>query len=128
MALCAICGEEEEGEGPPFIGVTTWDFLWPLNSALYPPSLLFTFSSLSLPPPLSPSLLSLPPLPPSFPPSLPPSLSPSLPPSLSLPPSGLVKLGAHCVTRKTVAVKIINREKLSKSVLLKASNRWCGML
>ena len=25
----------------------------------------------------------------------------------------------HCVTRKTVAVKMINREKLSKSVLLK---------
>lgn len=34
---------------------------------------------------------------------------------------GLVRLGVHCVTRKTVAVKIINREKLSKSVLLKVS-------
>ena len=34
-------------------------------------------------------------------------------------PAGLVKLGLHCVTRKTVAVKIINREKLSKSVLMK---------
>jgi len=33
--------------------------------------------------------------------------------------TGLVKLGLHCVTRKTVAVKIINREKLSKSVLMK---------
>ena len=28
-------------------------------------------------------------------------------------------MGVHCVTRKTVAVKIINREKLSKSVLMK---------
>ena len=33
--------------------------------------------------------------------------------------AGLVKLGVHCVTRKTVAVKIINREKLSNSVLMK---------
>lgn len=33
--------------------------------------------------------------------------------------TGLVKLGVHCVTRRTVAVKIINREKLSKSVLMK---------
>lgn len=33
--------------------------------------------------------------------------------------TGLVKLGVHCITRKTVAVKIINREKLSKSVLMK---------
>ncbi|GBM60776.1 hypothetical protein AVEN_233840-1 [Araneus ventricosus] len=32
---------------------------------------------------------------------------------------GLVKLGVHCVTGKKVAVKIINREKLSESVLLK---------
>ncbi|GFT94118.1 hypothetical protein NPIL_148941 [Nephila pilipes] len=31
----------------------------------------------------------------------------------------LVKLGVHCVTGKKVAVKIINREKLSESVLLK---------
>ena len=36
--------------------------------------------------------------------------------------SGLVRLGVHCVTRKTVAVKMINREKLSKSVLLKVSS------
>ena len=28
-------------------------------------------------------------------------------------------MGVHCVTRKSVAVKIINREKLSKSVLMK---------
>lgn len=30
-----------------------------------------------------------------------------------------MKLGVHCSTGKTVAVKIINREKLSKSVLMK---------
>ena len=35
--------------------------------------------------------------------------------------AGLVRLGVHCVTRKTVAVKIINREKLSKSVLMKVA-------
>lgn len=34
---------------------------------------------------------------------------------------GLVKLGIHCTTGRTVAVKIINREKLSKSVLMKVS-------
>ncbi|XP_076313284.1 serine/threonine-protein kinase BRSK2-like isoform X4 [Tachypleus tridentatus] len=33
--------------------------------------------------------------------------------------TGLVKLGVHCVTGKKVAVKIINREKLSESVLQK---------
>jgi BR serine/threonine kinase len=33
--------------------------------------------------------------------------------------TGLVKQGVHCNTGKTVAVKIINREKLSKSVLMK---------
>ena len=32
---------------------------------------------------------------------------------------GLVKLGVHCVTGKKVAIKIINREKLSESVLIK---------
>ncbi|CAB3252609.1 unnamed protein product [Arctia plantaginis] len=32
---------------------------------------------------------------------------------------GLVKLGVHCVTGKKVAIKIINREKLSESVLMK---------
>ncbi|CAH0699517.1 unnamed protein product [Spodoptera exigua] len=31
----------------------------------------------------------------------------------------LVKLGVHCVTGKKVAIKIINREKLSESVLMK---------
>ncbi|XP_074593090.1 serine/threonine-protein kinase BRSK2-like [Brevipalpus obovatus] len=33
--------------------------------------------------------------------------------------TGLVKLGVHCVTGKKVAVKIINRDKLSESVLQK---------
>ena len=32
---------------------------------------------------------------------------------------GLVKLGVHCVAGKKVAIKIINREKLSESVLQK---------
>ena len=31
--------------------------------------------------------------------------------------SGLVKLGTHCVLGKKVAIKIINKEKLSESVL-----------
>lgn len=35
--------------------------------------------------------------------------------------AGLVKLGVQCVTGKKVAIKIINREKLSESVLMKAS-------
>ncbi|XP_061819866.1 serine/threonine-protein kinase BRSK2-like isoform X6 [Nerophis lumbriciformis] len=33
--------------------------------------------------------------------------------------TGLVKLGVHCVTYQKVAVKIVNREKLSESVLMK---------
>ncbi|XP_025830966.1 serine/threonine-protein kinase BRSK2 [Agrilus planipennis] len=33
--------------------------------------------------------------------------------------TGLVKLGTHCVSGKKVAIKIINREKLSESVLMK---------
>ncbi|XP_075873701.1 serine/threonine-protein kinase BRSK2 isoform X5 [Nelusetta ayraudi] len=33
--------------------------------------------------------------------------------------TGLVKLGVHCVTCQKVAVKIVNREKLSESVLTK---------
>ncbi|KAL5290478.1 BRSK1 family protein [Megaselia abdita] len=33
--------------------------------------------------------------------------------------TGLVKLGVHCVVGKKVAIKIINREKLSESVLMK---------
>jgi len=35
--------------------------------------------------------------------------------------TGLVKLGVHCLSGKKVAVKIINREKLSQSVLEKVS-------
>lgn len=34
---------------------------------------------------------------------------------------GLVKLGVHCVSGKRVAIKIVNREKLSESVLMKVS-------
>lgn len=37
--------------------------------------------------------------------------------------AGLVKLGVHCVIGKKVAIKIINREKLSESVLMKVSSR-----
>lgn len=33
--------------------------------------------------------------------------------------AGLVKLGIHCVTGQKVAIKIVNREKLSESVLMK---------
>jgi BR serine/threonine kinase len=33
--------------------------------------------------------------------------------------TGLVKLGIHCVSGKKVAIKIVNREKLSESVLMK---------
>lgn len=33
--------------------------------------------------------------------------------------TGLVKLGVHCITAKRVAIKIVNREKLSESVLMK---------
>lgn len=35
--------------------------------------------------------------------------------------TGLVKLGVHCVIGKKVAIKIINREKLSESVLMKVT-------
>lgn len=35
---------------------------------------------------------------------------------------GLVKLGVHCVTCQKVAIKIVNREKLSESVLMKVSH------
>lgn len=38
---------------------------------------------------------------------------------LSLPLPGLVKLGVHCITGQKVAIKIVNREKLSESVLMK---------
>ncbi len=33
--------------------------------------------------------------------------------------SGLVKMGIHCITGKRVAIKIVNKEKLSDSVLQK---------
>ncbi|KAM8825581.1 serine/threonine-protein kinase BRSK2-like isoform 3-T3 [Synchiropus picturatus] len=33
--------------------------------------------------------------------------------------TGLVKLGVHCITGQKVAIKIVNREKLSQSVLMK---------
>ena len=32
-----------------------------------------------------------------------------------------MKLGVHCVSGKRVAIKIVNREKLSESVLMKVS-------
>ena len=37
--------------------------------------------------------------------------------------AGLVKLGIHCVTCQKVAIKIVNREKLSESVLMKVRPR-----
>nr|XP_011750332.1 serine/threonine-protein kinase BRSK1-like [Macaca nemestrina] len=39
------------------------------------------------------------------------------PPSCRM--DGLVKLGVHCITGQKVAIKIVNREKLSESVLMK---------
>jgi serine/threonine protein kinase len=33
--------------------------------------------------------------------------------------TGLVKTGTHCITGKKVAIKIVNKEKLSESVLQK---------
>lgn len=41
---------------------------------------------------------------------------------------GLVKLGVHCVTGKKVAIKIINREKLSESVLQKVKIHFPTLL
>lgn len=38
---------------------------------------------------------------------------------------GLVKQGVHCVTGKKVAIKIVNREKLSESVLMKVGSNSC---
>ena len=38
---------------------------------------------------------------------------------------GLVKLGVHCITGQKVAIKIVNREKLSESVLMKVSVCHC---
>ncbi|KTG04116.1 hypothetical protein cypCar_00014272 [Cyprinus carpio] len=40
--------------------------------------------------------------------------------------TGLVKLGIHCITGQKVAIKIVNREKLSESVLMKCV--FCGGL
>lgn len=49
-----------------------------------------------------------------------------LPPlSLCLCVSGLVKLGVHCITGQKVAIKIVNREKLSESVLMKVQYPRC---
>ena len=39
--------------------------------------------------------------------------------------AGLVKLGVHCFSGKRVAVKIVNREKLSESVLMKVNYVVC---
>lgn len=41
------------------------------------------------------------------------------PPHFPSHPPGLVKLGVHCITGQKVAIKIVNREKLSESVLMK---------
>lgn len=46
------------------------------------------------------------------------------PPSLSPASPGLVKLGVHCITGQKVAIKIVNREKLSESVLMKVCVHW----
>jgi serine/threonine protein kinase len=39
--------------------------------------------------------------------------------------TGLVKLGVHHKTGKKVAIKIVNREKLNESVLMKVSYHLC---
>lgn len=36
--------------------------------------------------------------------------------------SGLVKTGTHCITGRKVAIKIVNKEKLSESVLQKVGS------
>lgn len=48
--------------------------------------------------------------------------------SLFTPAPGLVKLGIHCVTCQKVAIKIVNREKLSESVLMKVRLCCCFFL
>ncbi|KAA0723605.1 Serine/threonine-protein kinase BRSK2 [Triplophysa tibetana] len=40
-----------------------------------------------------------------------------------MPDGGLVKLAIHCVTCQKVAIKIVNREKLSESVLMKIAHK-----
>jgi len=42
--------------------------------------------------------------------------------TICVPLAGLVKLGVHCITGQKVAIKIVNREKLSESVLMKVSS------
>lgn len=37
---------------------------------------------------------------------------------------GLVKTGTHCITGRKVAIKIVNKEKLSESVLQKVSLQY----
>lgn len=37
--------------------------------------------------------------------------------------SGLVKTGTHCISGRKVAIKIVNKEKLSESVLQKVRER-----
>ncbi|KFO26413.1 BR serine/threonine-protein kinase 1 [Fukomys damarensis] len=46
-------------------------------------------------------------------------LTPALSQEVGMDVRGLVKLGIHCVTCQKVAIKIVNREKLSESVLMK---------
>lgn len=46
------------------------------------------------------------------------------PPIFSPASPGLVKLGVHCITGQKVAIKIVNREKLSESVLMKVCVHW----
>ena len=41
---------------------------------------------------------------------------------------GLVKLGVHCVTGKKVAIKIVNRERLTETVLMKVIHCFACML
>ena len=38
--------------------------------------------------------------------------------------AGLVKLGVHYLTGEKVAIKIVNREALSESVLMKVGRGW----
>jgi BR serine/threonine kinase len=42
--------------------------------------------------------------------------------------SGLVKLGTHCVLGKKVAIKIVNKEKLSESVLQKEQQSFANQI
>lgn len=46
--------------------------------------------------------------------------------TICVPLAGLVKLGIHCITGQKVAIKIVNREKLSESVLMKVSFAYNG--